>query len=280
MQQIEEPESMQAVALGWRAQGFRIGFVPTMGYLHEGHASLMRLARPLCDKLVVSIYVNPTQFAPGEDFTTYPRSVERDRVICETEGVDVVFLPTNLYAPNHSVRVQELSLSKGLCGRSRPTHFDGVATIVVKLLNLVQPTVAVFGQKDAQQAQVIRKVVADLHMPVDIVLGPIHRDHDGLAMSSRNTYLSAYERSSALILSRSLEKADALFRAGERNAGMIRSLVLSEIDRVPEVRVDYVDIVDPDTLAAQETLGDVALLAIAAYVGRTRLIDNRVLRSE
>lgn len=278
MQQIDTPHAMQAQALVWRREGVRIGFVPTMGFLHEGHGSLMRLIRPNCDKLVVSIYVNPTQFAPGEDFAAYPRDLVRDRALCEKEGVDVLFTPPNLYRPGHSVHIRESVLSQGLCGRSRPTHFEGVATVVVKLLNLVQPDVAVFGQKDAQQAQIIRKLVSDLDIPVEIRLGAIHRDIDGLAMSSRNAYLSKEERMAALSLSRALRMAEALFQNGERGVQALRSAVLGLLQATPLVRVDYVDVVHSETLAPLTLITDQALVAIAAYVGKTRLIDNTVLR--
>lgn len=270
--------SMQQLALEWRAARLRVGLVPTMGYLHEGHASLMRLIRDRCDRLVVSIYVNPAQFGQGEDFEAYPRNKEGDLAICRREAVDCVFMPDNLYVTDASVMVHEKALSMGLCGRSRPGHFEGVATVVVKLFNIVQPHLAVFGQKDAQQLRVLRRVVRDLNLPVDMVAAPIVREPDGLAMSSRNVYLNASERASALVLSRALREVEARFhQARERNAVVLKRHIADLLQADPAIRIDYVEIVEDETLLPVEIIREPALVAVAVKIGKTRLIDNVVL---
>jgi len=251
-----------------------------MGFLHEGHLSLIRSALEAADTVVVSIFVNPTQFGPGEDFDCYPRDLERDLKLCEDAGAAIVFRPPpdGVYAPDHSVYVEEERLSKGLCGAGRPGHFRGVTTVVAKLFNIVLPDVAVFGQKDAQQAAVIRRMVRDLDFPVEIVVSPIVREPDGLAMSSRNTYLSDAERQDALWLHRSLREAENLYREGERSAGVLREKISSLLaDNAPLVQVEYIEIVDNSSLEAVDHIDKEALVAIAARVGNTRLIDNVVL---
>ena len=281
--QIADPAEMQRAALGWRAAGKRIAFVPTMGYLHEGHAALMRDARTRGDVLVLSIFVNPTQFGPGEDFERYPRDLPRDLAIAEKEGADVVFLPTRdaMYPPGHATFVEVSGVADPLEGEKRPGHFRGVATVVLKLFQCVQPDVAVFGQKDWQQLAVIRRMAADLDLPVEVAGHPIVREPDGLAMSSRNTYLSPAERARALSLSRALVKTEALFRGGERAASALVGAALAEIAPEPAgavpVTVDYVALVDPDTMRAVDPAPERALLALAVRVGKTRLIDNRLL---
>jgi len=248
-----------------------------MGSLHEGHASLVRSARDLCDVLVVSVFVNPIQFGPREDFVRYPRDLDADARLCERAGADVLFCPEakDMYAPDHSVFVDETSLAAGLCGRSRPGHFRGVATVVAKLFNIVLPDVAVFGQKDAQQVRVIEQLVRDLNFPVRIVVAPTVREADGLAMSSRNVYLSPAERRRAADVPRALDAAKARFAAGERNAARLRETVITSLgDGQPAVVVDYVEIVDYTSLTAVETVESGALLAIAVRIGATRLIDN------
>ncbi len=258
MEVIGSVGRMQRQAAVWRAAGLKIAFVPTMGALHEGHLSLVRLARKRGDRVVVSIYVNPTQFGPKEDFARYPRPRRRDLELCRKEGVDAVFAPSTLYRSDASTRVIETEKSLGRCGRHRPGHFDGVATVVVKLLNIVQPDVAIFGQKDAQQCDVIERVVRDLDLPVKIVRGPIVRDRNGLALSSRNTYLSAEEMEVALNLPRVLRavksKRQMTMRQRERMAR-------ERLRRVKGLTLDYV-----------EAAG--AYLCAAVRVGGTRLIDN------
>jgi len=269
---------MTAWAQGQRREGRRIGFVPTMGYLHAGHLSLVEEAKKQTDTVVVSIFVNPTQFGPQEDFATYPRDEQRDLTLCQEAGVAAVFLPTpaTMYAPDASAFVDEATLQHGLCGARRPGHFRGVCTVVAKLFNIVLPDVAVFGQKDFQQAAIIRRMVRDLNFPVTVVVAPTLREPDGLAMSSRNAYLSAEERQQALGLSRALDAAEVSFTAGMMPAEPFRRQMCEVLEQ-HGLRVDYAEIVDADTLAPVENVvrGHVAL--IAAYCGKTRLIDNRVL---
>lgn len=277
---VKTPQEMQKRALTLKRAGRVIGFVPTMGFLHEGHLSLMRLARARCDVLVVSIFVNPAQFGAGEDLDAYPRDFERDRALCEAEGVDLLFCPEvgSVYEDDASVWVDEEQLSAGLCGASRPGHFRGVCTVVAKLFNLVLPDVAVFGEKDAQQLRIIERMVRDLNFPVEIVRGPIVREPDGLAMSSRNKYLSASERKDALCLRRALDRAVTLFKDGERRVSVLRRAVREMIDPVPSALVDYVEFVDDEALNRIKNIDNDAFVALAVRIGRTRLIDNEVLR--
>ncbi|MCD6405103.1 MAG: pantoate--beta-alanine ligase [Planctomycetes bacterium] len=263
-----------------RAGGASVGLVPTMGALHEGHLSLVRRAVADNDITVVSIFVNPTQFAPGGDLDRYPRPFEADTVKCEVEGVDIVFAPSpdEMYAEDASTYVEETSLSRGLCGRSRPGHFRGVTTVVTKLLNIVQPDRAYFGRKDAQQAAVIGRMVRDLDIRVDIVVMPIVREADGLALSSRNAYLSPGERREALVLSRALEEAERLFAAGEKNAAALKKAMIDIIAQAPHSKVDYVEIVDARNLEEVEEITRPATAALAVFIGRTRLIDNGLLQ--
>ncbi len=271
---------MQARSLALRREGRRIGFVPTMGYLHDGHMALVRLARARSDIVVVSIFVNPTQFGPQEDLAKYPRDFERDEALCREAGTDIVFYPEakDIYLTGHSVYVVEESLSRGLCGATRPGHFRGVATVVAKLFNIVLPDVAVFGEKDGQQLRVIRRMVRDLNFPVEIVAGPTVREPDGLAMSSRNKYLGPEERRQALCLRRALDRAEALTRDGVRETGSIRAAMQQVIAEAPLARVDYIEIVDDATLEPVKTVARPAMAALAVFVGKTRLIDNTVLR--
>ncbi len=280
MHTIRTPRAMQDAALTLRAAGRRIGVVPTMGYLHEGHASLIRLARARADVVIVTLFVNPTQFGPNEDLSRYPRDFERDRALCEAEGADILFAPEagSVYAADASVWIDEVRLSHGLCGASRPGHFRGVCTVVAKLFNLTQPHVAVFGEKDAQQLRVIRRMVRDLDIPVEIVAGPTVREPDGLAMSSRNAYLSPEERAQAVCLRRALDAAAARLAAGERDAARLRAAMADVIAGAPLARADYVEIVDDETLEPVAAIDRPALAALAVFVGRTRLIDNAVLR--
>ena len=281
MRVIESALEMQQTALALRAQGRRVGFVPTMGNLHDGHLSLVRLAKKHGDVVVVSIFVNPTQFGPNEDFAAYPRTFEADRALCEAEGVDLVFYPSvpEMYPGGASVSVTENSLSRTLCGASRPGHFDGVCTVVAKLFNVVLPHVAVFGEKDAQQLRVIRRMVRDLRFPVEIVAGPTAREPDGLARSSRNRYLTPEQRPQAVCLRRALDEAERRFAAGERDPAALVAAMRAVVAKAPAAKIDYVELVDDETL--QPVSGPVvrpALAALAVWVGKPRLIDNAVLR--
>lgn len=256
-----------------------IGFVPTMGFLHDGHLSLIETAKQHADVVVVSIFVNPTQFGPNEDLDAYPRSLSRDLELCREKGVAAVFTPgaEDLYGENYQTYVALESLPNHLCGVSRPVHFRGVATVVTKLFHIVMPDVAVFGEKDFQQLAVIRQMVRDLHFPIEIIGGAIVREADGMAMSSRNTYLSEEERRSGLVLSECLALAREMVGAGKRDAAAIRKALSEAIQERPFTRIDYVTLCDPDSLEDVETLTGPTLLALAVVVGKTRLIDNTVL---
>ena len=274
-------QGMQQCALGQKKAGHRIGLIPTMGFLHEGHLSLVALARKRTDWVVLSIFVNPIQFMPGEDFLQYPRNFERDEALCEQAGVDLVFYPDQkeMYSTDHSVFVEETSLSSGICGASRPGHFKGVTTVVAKLFNIVMPDVAVFGQKDAQQCRVIQRMVRDLNINVEIVVGPIVREPDGLAMSSRNRYLSPSGRKKALCLRHSLDLAEKMVQAGERTVSVIQEAVWATLSSEPEANIDYVAFLDHETLTPVLLIQRPVLLALAVRIGATRLIDNTVLYS-
>jgi pantoate--beta-alanine ligase len=270
---------MQQLALMLKRNGKTIGFVPTMGFLHEGHLSLMRIARKQCDYLVVSIFVNPAQFGPNEDLDAYPRDFERDEELCEGEGVDVVFYPEpgNMYADDASIWVDEESLSGVLCGESRPGHFRGVCTVVAKLFNIVQPDVSVFGEKDAQQLRIIERMVRDLNFPVRIIRGPIVREADGLAMSSRNKYLNPEQRQYALCLKQSLDHAGDLLKEGMVDTASLRAAMVALIQTTPGAEIDYIEFVDDAALTPVSIVEDRVLVALAMKFGRTRLIDNAVL---
>lgn len=280
MQLIETVQGIREAVSAARRAGKKVGFVPTMGYLHEGHLTLMREARRECDYVVVSIFVNPTQFGPNEDFDRYPRDLERDMKLCATVPVDAIFHPTvaEMYpgtASTTSVKVSQLT--EGLCGASRPGHFDGVATVVTKLFNIVKPDVAYFGQKDAQQVAVIRRMAFDLNMDLEIRPVPTVREADGLAMSSRNIYLTPEQRQGALVLSRSLRMAQERVAAGERDMAALLADMKAMIVAEPLATIDYVAIVDYDSLQPVERLEGKALAALAVRFGKTRLIDNCVL---
>jgi len=256
-----------------------VGFVPTMGYLHEGHLSLVREARARSASVVASIFVNPSQFAPSEDLAAYPRDLDRDSALLDAEGVDLIFHPTaeEMYPEGFDTWVDIEELTQRLEGASRPTHFRGVATIVAKLFNIVRPQIAVFGQKDAQQALVIRRLIVDLGFDVDLVIAPTVREADGLAMSSRNAYLTSEERAAATVLHRSLLLAETLYADGQRDTGMIREAMQTLIAAELLVEPVYVSLADIDTLEELETIGGKAIVSLAARVGRARLIDNVVL---
>lgn len=279
MEVISKPEKMQRLSLKLRSEGKTIGFVPTMGYFHEGHLSLMRKARQECDVVVVSIYVNPLQFGPREDFNRYPRDIERDLKMAESVGVDIVFAPTDeeMYPEGYQTFVEVTELTRGLEGIHRPGHFRGVTTVVAKLFNIVLPHKAYFGEKDFQQLRVVQKMVRDLNFPVEIVPCPTVREEDGLAMSSRNTYLSPDERKAATILYRSLKAADELFKSGERNATRLKAKVWEVLATEPLVRPQYVEIVDVETLEPVYTVDRPSVILLAAFVGQARLIDEWVL---
>ncbi|MEG6570168.1 pantoate--beta-alanine ligase [Thermoanaerobacterium thermosaccharolyticum] len=259
-----------------KAQGKTIGLVPTMGYLHEGHLSLVKKARENSDFVCASVFVNPIQFGPNEDYNKYPRDIERDIKLLEENGCDLVFIPSveEMYPNERLTTVSVIKITNKLCGAYRPGHFDGVCTVVTKLFNIFTPDIAVFGQKDAQQVAVIKKMVDDLNIPVKIIASPIVRDKDGLALSSRNVYLSDDERHAALILNKSLKEAEKILKSGERNAENIISRVKNILESEPLCKIQYVSCVHPDTLEDLTAINDKALIAIACYIGNTRLIDN------
>jgi len=282
MKIISSITDMQQTAHALKHTGKRIVFVPTMGFLHEGHASLLREGRRRGDVLVLSIFVNPIQFGAGEDLERYPRNLDGDCAIARECGVDIVFTPTatEMYPPGFqtAIRVKELALP--LCGASRPGHFDGVATVVTKLFNIVQPDVALFGKKDFQQLAIIRRMTSDLSMPVEVVGMPIVREADGLAMSSRNAYLSAAERQSALCLSRAIRLVRQSFAAGERRIDSLLATSLAVIQSESAATIDYLEFRDAGTLETVTTATESTLLALAVKIGSTRLIDNTVLGEE
>lgn len=260
----------------WRKEGLSIGFVPTMGFLHEGHMSLMKQARMENDKVVASIFVNPMQFGPTEDLEAYPRDLERDAAMCEEVGVDLIFHPepSEMYKDSFCSFVDMTGVTDALCGKSRPVHFRGVCTVVSKLFHIVTPDRAYFGQKDAQQVAVIQRMVTDLNMDVEIIPCPIVREEDGLAKSSRNTYLSAEERKAALILSQAIFMGQKMVTDGERDGKVLAKAIADKIASEPMARIDYVEVVDALTMQAVDTLEGTILTAVAVYIGKTRLIDN------
>lgn len=278
MQIIKSIEELRPIIRGWRREGLSVGLVPTMGYLHDGHKSLIVKAVSENDRVVVSDFVNPTQFGAGEDLDSYPRDIERDAAICEEAGADLIFHPEpeEMYFADNCTFVDMEQLTKGLCGKTRPTHFRGVCTVVSKLFHIVTPDKAYFGQKDAQQLAVIRRMVRDLNFDLEVVGCPIVREKDGLAMSSRNTYLSKEERKAALILHKSLMLGKEMAGRGERDAAKIKAAIIQNIETEPLARVDYVEIVNPDTMENIGQMEGAALIAMAVYIGKTRLIDNMI----
>nr|WP_245542846.1 pantoate--beta-alanine ligase [Thermodesulfobacterium hveragerdense] len=276
---IKTIPEMKAKVKELKSRGYKIGFVPTMGYLHEGHLSLVRKAKSLADKVVVSIFVNPLQFGPKEDFREYPRDLERDLSLLEKEEVDVVFVPSaeEMYPSDYQTYVEVVNLTDKLCGAFRPGHFKGVTTVVLKLFNIIQPDIAVFGEKDYQQLLVIKQMVKDLNLDIEIVGSPTVREPDGLAMSSRNIYLSPKERESALSLNRALELAERLVKEGEKNPEKIKKTLFEFLRMHPYLIVQYIEIVDPETLDPIEVIEKPVVCAIAAYVGKARLIDNKLI---
>ena len=260
----------------WKKEGLTVGFVPTMGYLHEGHESLIKRAALENHRVVVSIFVNPTQFGPNEDLEAYPRDLDRDMKLCENAGCSMIFHPgvEEMYGEDFSTFVEVENLTKGLCGKSRPIHFRGVCTVVSKLFNIVAPHKAYFGEKDAQQLAVIKKMVKDLNMDLEVVGCPIVREEDGLAKSSRNTYLSKEEREAATVLNKALLEAKEAMKLGERNTERIVDLISKRINEEALAKIDYVEIVDSLTMEKVDKIEKTVLVAIAVFIGKTRLIDN------
>jgi pantoate--beta-alanine ligase len=279
MKIFESSEQVRAAVRAAKSDGRRIGFVPTMGALHEGHMSLVRAARQQCPYVVVSVFVNPTQFGPNEDFEKYPRNLERDRQMLEAEGVSLLFAPSveEMYPAGATTFVTVENLTEKLCGRSRPGHFRGVATVVSTLFHIIEPDLAFLGQKDAAQAAIIRRMARDLKFDVRIVVCPTVRESDGLAMSSRNAYLSPSERKQALVLFRALSRVQTLADQGEADSSKLMAAAKSVLAEEPGVRLDYVEIVDPESLEPMSDVSKGALAAMAAFVGKTRLIDNLLL---
>lgn len=263
----------------WKAQGLKVALVPTMGYLHEGHKSLIDRARKENDKVVVSIFVNPMQFGPNEDLEAYPRDLERDSKICKDSGVDLIFHPEveEMYGPDFHGFVDMTVLPEKLCGASRPVHFKGVQTVVAKLFHIIPADRAYFGQKDAQQLAIIRRMVIDLNFDIEIIGCPIVREEDGLAKSSRNTYLSEEERKQAVILNQSLDEAMQAIEAGEKDAAKVKEIITNKLNTCPLARIDYVEVVSFDNIQPIERIEGAVLIAIAVYIGTTRLIDNRII---
>ncbi len=273
---VETIAQVREVVNAWKREGLSVGLVPTMGYLHEGHQSLIERAALENDRVVVSIFVNPTQFGPSEDLESYPRDLDRDLAACAEAGAHLVFHPAvdEMYAPDRSTTVHVAGVSEQLCGKSRPLHFDGVCLVVSKLFNIVEPDRAYFGQKDAQQLLVVRRMVRDLNFNIEVVGCPIIREDDGLAKSSRNTYLSAEERVAARVLSRALAKGRTLIESGERKASVVCEAIQEELASEPLAQTEYVEIVDTNTVQPTEAIEGQVLCAIAVRIGKTRLIDN------
>ena len=276
MKIAETVKEVREQVRSWRREGLSVGLVPTMGYLHEGHKSLIDRAVAENDRVVVSVFVNPMQFGPSEDLESYPRDMERDAALCEQAGASLIFhpQPEEMYPEDFSSYVDMNTLTGGLCGKSRPIHFRGVCTVVAKLFHIAEPDRAYFGQKDAQQLAVIRHMVNDLSFGIEIVGCPIVREEDGLAKSSRNTYLSEEERKAALVLSRSLNRGRDILQSGEKSAESLIKVITEEIQAEPLARIDYVEVVDWNTLEPVKEIRKPILVAIAVYIGKTRLIDN------
>jgi len=280
MQIITDPKELQKQCLKWRQKGQAIGLVPTMGYLHDGHLALMERARPECDKLIVTLFVNPTQFGENEDLDKYPHDFDGDKAKAESKGVDILFAPNkaDMYHPDHATWIDVPELGKHLCGESRPGHFRGVCTVVTKLFMLAQPNVAVFGQKDWQQLAILKRMVRDLDIPVKIISQEIIRESDGLAMSSRNAYLTQEERTAAPGIRQGLLKAADKVKAGETKADAIKKFLIKEYGTaLPMGTVDYIEVVDPDAIQLVDDITESVLIAVAIRVGKARLIDNLLI---
>ncbi len=279
MQIVKTVKEVREQVKEWKKQGLTVGFVPTMGYLHEGHASLMIKAKSECDKVVTSIFVNPMQFGVNEDLDSYPRDLEADAKLCDSIGVDLIFHPEveEMYADGFCSFVDMNGLTKELCGKSRPIHFRGVCTVVSKLFNIVTPDKAFFGQKDAQQLAVIKRMVKDLNMDIEVVGCPIIRESDGLAKSSRNTYLNEQERQAALILSKTIRLGEQMVKDGEKDVETLVEAMKKNIESEPMARIDYVEAVSMDTIEKIDKIEGSVLVAMAVYIGKTRLIDNFIV---
>ncbi|WP_101495379.1 pantoate--beta-alanine ligase [Clostridium acetireducens] len=276
MNAVHKIEEVKKQVNEWKKQNLKVGLVPTMGYLHEGHKSLIDRAVKENDKVVVSVFLNPLQFGENEDLDKYPRDLERDLEVCEKAGANLVFNPEvlEMYPESSCSYVNVENLTKGLCGAKRPVHFRGVCTVLTKLFHIVSPDKAYFGEKDAQQLAVVKKMVKDLNFNLEIVGCPIIREEDGLAKSSRNIYLSKEERKAALILNKSLKKANSLMENGERNAAKLKEIIENEINSETLAKIDYIEIVDSENLEKLDKIEKTVLVAIAVYIGKTRLIDN------
>lgn len=276
MELVTTVEEVRSRVKQWKKEGLTVGLVPTMGYLHDGHKSLIDRAVKENDRVVVSDFVNPTQFGENEDLGSYPRDIERDSKLCEEAGAALIFhpAPEEMYAPDYCTFVDMNKLTDVLCGKTRPIHFSGVCSVVSKLFNIVTPDRAYFGQKDAQQLAVIRRMVRDLNFDIEIVGCPIVREPDGLALSSRNTYLNTEERKAALVLSQALKLGKDMMESGETDAVRIRKAMVENIEKEPLARIDYVEIVDADSLESVQKIENKVLTAMAVYIGNTRLIDN------
>ena len=277
MQIIHSIDEMQTLSENLRKQGKSIGFVPTMGFLHEGHLSLVDLLIGRTDKIILSIFVNPTQFSEGEDFEKYPHDLERDLKLCQERKVDIVFIPElkEMYSVHHSTLIEEENLSKGLCGSSRPTHFQGVTTVCAKLFNICKPNIVVLGQKDAQQVVVLKRMIIDLNFPIEVIVGDIFRENDGLAMSSRNSYLSSEQREDALLLNRSLLAGRDLQSRGICNIDQIKEEVIATLRQGKSIMLDYVEVVDRETMEPmKEIKPNQTMIVLAAWIDKIRLIDN------
>ena len=281
MKVIDDIHRMATFSKILKKESKTIGFVPTMGYLHDGHISLIKAAKQHTDTAIASIFVNPKQFSPGEDLDKYPRDIKRDEEMARLAGCDVLFYPSaeDMYPDNYATYVNVERLTNTLCGLSRPGHFRGVTTVVAKLFGIIKPDIAYFGQKDAQQAVVVKKMVEDLNMDIEIKVMPIVRDGDGLAMSSRNMYLSEKERKDALCLNQALIKAEAAVKSGERHAPKIIAMISDIIKNKPTARIEYIEVVDAKTLKAVDVIVGETLIVLAVFIGKTRLIDNVVLNS-
>ncbi len=278
----DSEQKISELCIRWKSEGLSVGFVPTMGAFHKGHLSLVEIAVASSDRVVVSIFVNPSQFGPGEDLEKYPRTIESDCKFVEELGASAVFTPPAdvVYPPGFSTSVSVAGITEGLCGAARPGHFNGVTTVCAVLFGIVKPDLAVFGMKDAQQLAVVRRMVADLRMGIEIIAAPIIREADGLAMSSRNQYLSREERNQASLISTGIMKAENLFHLGERSSEILRRKFLDTLKDAPLLRVQYIETVDPETMVGVEEIDNRVLLAVSVFAGKTRLIDNILIESE
>lgn len=279
IQIFKSVDSVRTQVSQWKKEGLLVGFVPTMGFLHKGHLSLLEEAKKVCDKVVMSIFVNPTQFGEGEDFDSYPRDLDRDVSLASEKGIDGVFFPSveEMYPTNYQTFVELEKLPKFLCGKTRDGHFRGVATVVTKLFHIVSPDYAFFGEKDFQQLTIIKQMVKDLHFPIQIKGVPIVREDDGLAMSSRNSYLSSEERENAVLLHKSLMQSVKLVEGGESSAAVIKEKASELILQYKDAKIDYITVCDPETLEEIKEINKPVLMAMAVYMGKTRLIDNKVI---